>query len=413
MQYAAPHTIQPFITRDGLQYFDRASDQGKTDKYKPKELIYFWLPDSDIEIGPAENHPLGNAAMDALTVFNLKNTVSKYGERGFVPITVLGAKGMPNPAEREKAEGFFDKLLRGGFEVLAKIINADALSIQRVGAGMEELKQGYLELRRDSKESIGDAFGIPTALFMSDSAYASEMDILMRQWYSDSRFVSIYQTIEEVFSHQLLKPYGYKMQFALETLDIFQEDENQKAASLGTIVTAVTTDPKVAKLAMGILGYELTSEQESELDKLITEKDEEKKKIAEQMEQGKVDADGKPIPPQDETEEEEPQPFSNNGKHLDLSADELKDLALWYSKSKAWFLKNKGSAVDWENKHLREEIAAPIRLKLAEAKTEFDIMAAFRMDGANELNERESDIKALVAVIEKAIEATKGTQPPS
>ena len=67
----------------------------------------------------------------------------------------------------------------------------------------------------------------------------------------------------------------------------------------------------------------------------------------------------------------------SNSKMLSLSADEIKDLALWYSKANSWHLKGKGNAVDWENKHLREEVAAPIRLKLAVAKNELDIMNAF------------------------------------
>lgn len=69
-------------------------------------------------------------------------------------------------------------------------------------------------------------------------------------------------------------------------------------------------------------------------------------------------------------------------KYLDsdillLSPEEMKDLGLWYTKAKAWFLKGKGTAVDWENKHLREEIALPIRQKLANAKSELDIKNAF------------------------------------
>jgi hypothetical protein len=67
---------------------------------------------------------------------------------------------------------------------------------------------------------------------------------------------------------------------------------------------------------------------------------------------------------------------------LFLSADETKDLALWYTKAKAWHLKGKGNAVDWENKHLREEVAAPIRLKLARANSELDIMDAFDLRNA-------------------------------
>ena len=60
-----------------------------------------------------------------------------------------------------------------------------------------------------------------------------------------------------------------------------------------------------------------------------------------------------------------------------LSTEEMKDLTLWYSCAKRWFLKGKGTAVDWENKHLREEIALPIRQKLANAKNELDIKNAF------------------------------------
>lgn len=60
-----------------------------------------------------------------------------------------------------------------------------------------------------------------------------------------------------------------------------------------------------------------------------------------------------------------------------LSTEEMKDLTLWYSKAKTWFLKGKGTAVDWENKYLREEIALPIRQKLANAKNELDIKNAF------------------------------------
>jgi len=72
---------------------------------------------------------------------------------------------------------------------------------------------------------------------------------------------------------------------------------------------------------------------------------------------------------------------ANISKYLDsdksLSIEEMKELALWYSCAKRWFLKGKGTAVDWENKHLREEIASPIRQKLAIATTELDIKNAF------------------------------------
>lgn len=591
LQYCAPGSVRPFIDINGLQYFSRTTQQGKADNYiKPKEIIYFWLPDSDVEIGPAENTPLKNATLDAQVIYNMKNTMRLYGERGFVPITLLGAKGMPNEAERQKAEGFFDRLLRGGFNVLAKIVNSDALTLIKVGAGMDELKQGYIELRRDAKESIADSFGIPTALFMSDNAFASEFDALRKQWYTASRFVGIYQTIEETLTDQLLTAYGYRMRFNLEALEVFQEDESARASSLNTFVSAITADPQVAELGMEILGYDLDKAQQEKLTAIITEKKANAERVKEQMQQKPTDqpVQGQPDQqPQDEPPDDVNKSLKANensamialripdlikaeiqGKYpfvdaeilndlhitlvylgdnrtldklsviraisdlgmyqapikgklqglarfvsdgqtdpvvmtfdspqapklydmlcdlldnyhvpyhkdygfiphvtlayipkdsdlpintiepieinfsevyyvdgavwfpvdlvgfdnksaitsaLNLTADEIKDLALWYDRARQWHAKGKGTAVDWECRHLREEVAASIRVKLAEAKSEQDISDAFRLGETTtpapvyrsetvSLDHTEA-IKTLAMTIEKAIAATKG-----
>jgi hypothetical protein len=422
LQYCAPHSITPYIDMDGLQWFDRATEQGKTSRVYLNGMVYFWLPDSDIEIGPAQNHPLGNATLDAQVIYNMKNTMRMYGERGFVPITLLGAKGMPNEGERQKAEGFFDRLLRGGFNVLAKIVNSDALTLIKVGAGMDELKQSYIELRRDAKESIADSFGIPTALFMSDNAFASEFNALRKQWYTASRFVGIYQTIEETFTDQLLKPYGYKMRYNLEALEIFQEDESARAGALGSFVSAVTTSPEAAQLGMAILGYDLDKKQEEQLNKIIKDKEDAREKVENQTQPTNApgnETEEVETAEESEIENVEPEEENPEPKSFNLTADEIKDLALWYDRSRQWFVKGKGTAVDWENKHLPETIAAPIRLKLAEAKSEADIALAFALGETTTpapvyetktvmLDAHTEAIKALTLTIERAIETTKG-----
>jgi hypothetical protein len=290
----------------------------------------------------------------------------------------LGAKGMPNKSDREAAEGFFDRLLRGGFNVLAKIINSDALTLIKVGAGMEELKGAYIEILRQSKEDIAQAFGIPTALFMSDNAFASEFNALRKQFYESSRFKSIYQTIEETFTDQLLKQYGMAMFFRPETLDIFQEDESARASSLSSIVSAIDTNPMIAKLSMSILGYDMTEEQENDLDEIIAEK---KEAMITPEETAPTDESTDMQMVEDTPKE---LPIVQN-KQPALSPDETKDLALWYSKAKQWHIKGKGNAVDWENKHLPESVAAPIRIKLANAKTELDIVKAFEIEPKSEI----------------------------
>lgn len=391
LQYVVPHSITPQIYREGLQYFDRASELGVVEKYNPNEIIYFWLPDSDVEIGAARNTPLSNAITDAELILNSTNTMKIYGERGFVPLTLLGAKGMPDSAERQKAEGFFDRLLKGGFDVLAKIINSDALSIIRLGAGFEELKGAYVEIKRESSESIAKSFGIPSAMFMSDNAFASEFDALTRQWYMTSRFRSIYQCVEGVFNTQLLKQYKLKWTFHLDELDIFQEDESARAASLSSLVSAIDVNPKIAKLGMDILGYDMTEEESASLDKIIADKKADKEKVNEQMDK----------PKQEVPDMQEPNPAVN------LSTDEIKDLALWHTKSIAWFKKGKVGFVDWENKNLREEVAAPIRVKLVAANSEESITKAFELDtisGGMLFAPQVKAIQSLADAINKAVD---------
>ena len=102
------------------------------------------------------------------------------------------------------------------------------------------------------------------------------------------------------------------------------------------------------------------------------------------------------------------------GKSYDLTADELKDLSLWYSKAKAWHAKNKGNAVDWENKSLREEVAAPIRMKLAEARTEYDIMLAFQMGGETTTDAPEYKTSEIILLADALNNyAAKATEPPA
>lgn len=366
LQYAAPHTITPFIDANGLQYFTRNTDQGQSKKMAVDEVVYFWLPDSDVEIGAPITSPMSDALIASELLASMSSTMKIYGDRGFVPAYIGNVKGMPNKDEKQKAENYLTRFLRGAYQNVVKLINSESLELVRVGAGMEELKGAYSEIQQQAIEDIGTAFGIPAALFMSDKAFASEVQSLTRTWYETSIFVSIYHTIEEVMTEQVFKPYGYRMQFAPEALSVFQEDENERASAVTAYTNAITSNPQVAKFVMSFMGVDLDQEQQDQFDAIIAEADEPEDEPTPQAAQ--------PTQPEPVTDAED-----MDEEDTALTPDEVKDLSLWYSKAKAWNLKGKGNAVDWENKHLREEIAAPIRVKLADAKNELDIVKAFEI----------------------------------
>ena len=393
LQYVAPQTIQPFIDMNGLQYFQRSSNLGNTGKLEVDELIYFWLPDSDVEIGPPLSSPLSAALMASELLASMSTTMKIYGDRGFVPAYLGNAKGMPTEIEKKKTEAYLTQFLRGAYNSVVKLINADALTLLKVGAGMEEMKGAYTEIQQQAIEDVGTAFGIPAALFMSDKAFASEVTPLVRQWYETSAFVTLYHTIEETFNSQVFKQWNYRMQFKPESLSAFQEDENSRASAVSTYTGAIKDDPAIAKFVMSFMGVDLDEEQEGELDEIIAGKELDKETIATQTNQ-------QPAAPETYPQQTQPTPQDT----MPMSPDEIKDLALWYSKAKAWNLKGKGNAVDWENKHLRESIAAPIRLRLADAKNELDIVKAFEVKASLPV-ENEDSIRALADSINAAVEA--------
>ena len=399
LQYAAPHTITPYITANGLEYFQRTTDKGQNDRIAPEDIFYFWLPDSDVEIGCPLTSPMSTSLIASELLASMSTTMKIYGDRGFVPAYIGNVKGMPSQEEKKKAENYLTRFLRGAYDSVVKLINSESLELIRVGAGMEELKGAYTEIQQQAIEDIGTAFGIPAALFMSDKAFASEVNSLTRMWYETSTFVTIYHTIEETFNAQILKPYDYRLQFKPESLNVFQEDENERAASVTAYTNAIISNPQIAKFVMSFMGVDLDEEQEHEFEEIIKGQDE-------ATEDDTTDTDA----------EEDTQPMTEpEAEPVTLSPDETKDLALWYSKAKAWSIKGKGTAVDWENKHLREEIAAPIRIRLADAKNELDIVKAFEIGKHHDKPAHDdSAIKALAASIDKAVEAaTKETVTPA
>jgi len=403
LQYAAPHTITPWITQNGLEWFDRTTDKGTYDRIMPEDIFYFWLPDSDVEIGCPLTSPMSASLIASELLASMSSTMKIYGDRGFVPAYIGNVKGMPSQDEKKKAENYLTRFLRGAYSSVVKLINSESLELVRVGAGMEELKGAYTEIQQQAIEDIGTAFGIPAALFMSDKAFASEVNSLTRMWYETSTFVTIYHTIEETFNSQILKPYDYRLQFKPESLNVFQEDENARAASVTAYTNAIISNPQIAKFVMSFMGVDLDEQQEHELDEIVAGMDEATEEVTEaaQPEGTDMESEMELVP-----EMEQPEP---------LSPDETKDLALWYSKAKAWNIKGKGNAVDWENKHLREEIAAPIRIRLADAKNELDIVKAFEIGKQpSKPAHDDSAIKALAASINAAVEAsTKETTTPA
>ena len=236
------------IKKDSLK--DILIEQNNLDNFTG-EMVYFWLPDSDIEIGPAKKYPVGTALNAAQTCADFDNSVGLLARRNFVPPTLVFGKGMPSPTDREKTENWINRMVRGPFETVMKIIQSDTFGVLKLGAGIDDMKQGITEIKRQAIEEIGAAFGIPAAIFLSDKAFASETAPMFRKWYTSGVFVLIYQCIQDTMNNQLLQDYGYHWSWNLASLEAFQKDQGTVAGAFRDIVS-VRIRPSIAAQMLGM-----------------------------------------------------------------------------------------------------------------------------------------------------------------
>ena len=409
MHYCAPHTVVPLITVNGLQDFSRTSDWGQSGKYFPLnknegdvpegytgEMMYFWLTDSDVEIGPAKSYPAGVALLACELATSMDGTLQTVSERGFVPPTLLAVKGMTAQGEREKTEAWYNRFLRRWSETVAKIINAETMDIKTIGAGMADLKGIYIELKRQAIEDIAAAFGIPPAIFMSDMAFATEVNPMIKVWYSTSQFKAVYQTIEHTFNDQLYPLIAggkYHLKFQPDTLDAFQEDESKRAGAFREYVSA-RMRPSIAG---EMLGLDLPEGIEySALDELF-DKDLADKPVSPINDPG--------APPNQVVEKPAtgaviPANPADVIPPMKMTAEVIKELHTWTQLASRSFKRGE-SASDFKCLVIPDGIASTIRLKLRTAQNEAEILKAFEIGGDPAL----SDIRELAMAINRAVES--------
>lgn len=370
LRYLSPNTITPIFSSDTGELLGFNRDyNGKKEGIEIEKMLYFWLPDDAVEIGAAQITPLANALSSAGLLAAMDETLTIYGKRGFVPPMYAVAEGMPNKSELERAENVLSMMVRGLWARMVKIVNSKSLVPQKLGAGMEELKGSYIEITRQQIENIAAAFNIPLSLFLSNSANYATAVSDRRAWYESGLFVTLYQTIEDVFNQQLFYRNDAEMKFLPESIDAFQEEENDKSNSLASLSSTFTQYPEAAVIAADVLGYDLTDEQIADIRGL-------------------------------EPEEEEP---PGQSERIELPTEEENAIAEEVTKWRAFAQKPRRR--EFDVKHIPPAMAENIRAGLRAAGTDAQKITAV-FDNAVKggvYDHDESAVKALAAAIEKVV----------
>lgn len=298
LQYITPQTMTPIFDSNGEVTGFKRQLQSKTQILSPEQVLYFWLPDDTVEAGPAQLTPIVNATLPASLMAAMDGSLRQYGERGFIPPTLLSAKGMPNKSDAERTERWWNAFLRGWTNTVAKIINAETMTATTLGAGMDELRGSYIEITNQQIKNIAASFGIPNSTFISDeNSYATALSDI-KLWYTSSEFVRIYQAVEDTLSDQLWNRFGWQMEYEPEKLEAFQQEETDKSSALSTLSAAFATNPEASIIAADVLGYDLSDEQKLAIEALGEE--EEAEPVTEEVTDDEQVDEVEPVMPSEE-----------------------------------------------------------------------------------------------------------------
>ena len=281
LKWMAQSNIEPIFQPETgeLVRFDRTVGS-RTIPLQPKEVLYFWLVDSDVEQAPPESWPLRAALQAAGVLHHLDEFMNAYFKSGAIRPMMIMAKGMPATEERERMETWFQKRLmsiKNAFAV--KVFNSDTIEAKQIGDGLDQLQNQ--ELTADQRQDVAMALGIPQAILFANSANYATAQSDKKNFY-DMTVVPRCELIAEILNDQILTAMGYTIWPSPESLDIYKEDEQARSSSLQQITSAGVP----LLMAMDILGYDLTEEQRKELEEAEAKKEEQ----AELMQEAQLQA---------------------------------------------------------------------------------------------------------------------------
>jgi hypothetical protein len=324
--------------RNGVIEWKRNEPKPKV--YTPKEIIYLWYPDPFVEIGPPSSWPVKSALNACGVLANVDEFARDYFGRGAIKAMLFSMQGASR-ATADEFENWWNKYLTGIKNAFrTKVLNAETVSPVVIGEGIQELAE--VTLSQEKREEIAIANSIPMSILFANAANYATAERDKLNWYEDKVVI------------------GLRLKFNHETLDIFQEDENERSNALQSL----TSSGVPLDMALRILGFELTDEDWAQLEREKEEKEQRRQEMMENMQKK----------PDDEKEDEEAR---QNAPNLQGNDDMRTHISLWQKKAGKAIKKGKSASVPFDSEFIPETLHAAISGALESVTDEADLDIVF------------------------------------
>ena len=269
LQWLNPFTMTVKYANGILTYHQQIGSWSQD--YGADEIVYIKEFNPSDDIGPGVS-AASVALNDAGLMRYMSRFASAFFEGGAMPVVLLGIEGNPPDSEIKKVESFFKRAatsIRNAWRVLG--VRAGMIHPSILTPAIKDLV--IPQLNDQARRAIAAAFGIPQTM-LEDAANFATADAHEKQFWRGN-VQPRGMLITGAANLQLWRAAGMEMSFNFESLDVFQQEESERSASLNIFIDFISKCPtyEIAKEAAVNFGYELTDELLAAIKKWFSEKE--------------------------------------------------------------------------------------------------------------------------------------------
>jgi len=380
---AVPYAFSPVVNQQTkqLEYVSRQVGM-TTEIYKPDDprLIRMWRLDHTTEVLPSENTEAKAIMSSAGIIMYQDAWVQHFYRRGGIKPTLIAMKGLISTDDADRKERDWTAFLRGLGKFtnrIARIFNAESMTIQPFGSGVDDMKDNNIYQQAIANIAMGT--GMPLSLLLANSSNYATAQEEKATWY-ESDIIPFCRWLQYEYNRQLWEGMGYYMQFQPQTLDPNQQDETEKASAIGTYMDIIAKCPTY-DLFIGMadtIGIEVSESLDEALKKYYAEKAKAAEVMVEQMKPKDEPAEAEDTA-EDDTEDTTEEDTAEM-KWIPTMA-EFDELRVWREVAVRRYKRGEGVVFEYQPHYggLPDSITKTITARLAEPRewTEEAIKAAF------------------------------------
>ena len=272
LTYWAFDAVKPIINdklpiQQALQGFERTG--GK--KYPVEDVLYFWLPDPKVELGPPTSYPLIRALKAAGALLSISDFVANYMSSGMVKAFIAQSDTPPaNPEERDQMEDYLTRILTGVKKTLSRIrVIKKSISVQPIGGGLDELKD--VGIVKEIKQDVLEAFGVPASRVWGNAAnYATAANDTIV--FVTSEIMPDARIVQNAINTQALAGRGWRWEFQPRRMEEFSAIVGEKTGTikgLFDVLSAALPKATALKMAIDIAGLDMSKESAARIEQAI------------------------------------------------------------------------------------------------------------------------------------------------